>query len=496
MAQPPQLNAERARLSIVVRIGGPDFARLKELLFRRYPRYEWGTFARFGWRETGDGIILTLVTLDPPLPGELNERFGHVVINEPYSLRMALEAERHPFGVGVIHSHPQGCRPDPSDTDDDMDGYYANYFSGFASGRPYASLILSELNGELALSGRLWWRSRWLTVGKFCVERVPVLAWAHGEPALRAQFDESRYARLTAAFGRQAAERLGRSTVAVIGAGGTGSAAIEVLARAGVGRLVVVDPDVVESSNLERLHGSWPVHAKSHTPKVELAREHVQRINPEIEVIPIVGRLPQKEVVDAVLRADVALGCTDRQHSRLALSELAFRYLLPSIDCGVVLEGGGGKVTGQILQLVRFLSTDPCALCRRMIDSRRVSQELMSPEERAARKAAAAEAVKRGDPADPYWSKEAQLNTVGYLTTVAGAMAAGYAIGWISGRFDPPFARLQANLVAKYLDTTDAEETASADCACRKVRGWADQGAASAQISAPAHWLEPTELPT
>ncbi|OGA17296.1 MAG: hypothetical protein A3H32_15110 [Betaproteobacteria bacterium RIFCSPLOWO2_02_FULL_63_19] len=467
---------------------------MKDLLFRRYPEHEWGTFARLGWRETEDGLILTFAALDSPLPGELNERFGHVVINEPYSLRMALEAERHPFAVAVIHSHPQDCRPDPSHIDDDMDRYYSGYLSGFAPGRPYASLILSELKGELVLSGRVWWRSRWLTVGKFCVERTPVLSWAHGKAVQKALIDESRYARLTTAFGRQAAQRLSRSTVAVIGAGGTGSAAIEVLARAGVGRLVVVDPDVVESSNLERLHGGWPSHAEERISKVETAREHVRRINPDIEVVAILGRLPQKTVVDAVLGADVALGCTDQQHSRLALGELAFRYLLPSIDCGVVLEGCDGKVTGQILQLVRFLSTDPCVLCRRMTNPRRLSQELMSGEERTTRQAAAAEALKRGEPPDPYWAEETQLNTVGYLTTVSGAMAAGYAIGWITGRFDPPFARLQANLVGKFLDTTDSEDTASPECACQRARAWADQGAAQAQITAPSHWPFPKRL--
>ena len=64
--------------------------------------------------------------------------------------------------------------------------------------------------------------------------------------------------RLAAAFGDEAARRLQGATVGVVGAGGTGSAAIEVLARAGVGRLIIVDPDDLEPSNLERVHGSWP----------------------------------------------------------------------------------------------------------------------------------------------------------------------------------------------------------------------------------------------
>ena len=58
----------------------------------------------------------------------------------------------------------------------------------------------------------------------------------------------ARAERFVSAFGEQALARLRGSTVAVVGAGGTGSAAIEVLARAGVGKLIIIDPDHVETS--------------------------------------------------------------------------------------------------------------------------------------------------------------------------------------------------------------------------------------------------------
>jgi hypothetical protein len=48
------------------------------------------------------------------------------------------------LGVGVIHSHPQGCAPFPSHSDDDMDSYFAEEFERFGNGRPYASLIVSR----------------------------------------------------------------------------------------------------------------------------------------------------------------------------------------------------------------------------------------------------------------------------------------------------------------------------------------------------------------
>jgi hypothetical protein len=277
----------------------------------------------------------------------------------------------------------------------------------------------------------------------------------------------------------------------VIGAGGTGSPAIEVLARAGVGNFVIVDPDGIEESNLERVHGAYPHHASEHTPKVIVAKEHILAIDPECQVQAIIGRLPQPSIVDAVVLCDIVLGCTDQQHSRLAMSEIAFRYLVPAIDCGVTLEGSGGLLTGQIAQFVRLLPADACVLCQKMINPPRLAQELMDDSERERRRRAAADASQRGDPADAYWHSDPQLNTVGYLTTAVGALAAGYAIGLITGRFAPPFTRLQANFGARFWDVTDPDIEPDGSCTCRKVRGWADQGAVHALISPPSHWPEP-----
>ena len=320
--------------------------------------------------------------------GELDESVPNVAFNEPYTLRVALAAEQHPLAVGVIHSHPQNTAPIPSSIDDDMDGYFSQYFNDFAPARPYVSLILSSVSGQLVISGRTFWRGKWLTLERVFAHGNYVRAWPleiNGLPRIGLD----RAERFIGAFGDEAYYALRHATAGVIGAGGTGSAAIETLARAGVGRIVVVDPDTVERSNLERIRGSTPRHARAKTPKVVVARNLIHQIDRSIRVVALQARLPQDDVVDALLSADVVLGCTDQQHSRLALSDLVFRYLVPAIDCGVLLEGHGGRVTAQIAQFVRLLPADPCVLCRDMIDPRRVAQELMCPEERTSRKAAA-----------------------------------------------------------------------------------------------------------
>jgi molybdopterin/thiamine biosynthesis adenylyltransferase/proteasome lid subunit RPN8/RPN11 len=473
----------------------PEANQLLSLLFSRYPEDEWATFARFGWRETDNHLIVTLAVLDEPREDELDNEVRHVAIDEAYTLRIALAAENHPLAVGILHSHPSEYLPAPSPIDDDMDGYYSQYFADFAPGRPYISLIASQIRGELTVSGRVYWRSEWHRVTRVVAERRPLTTWRPttetGSPKRK-----ERYARLAAAYGADAQERLRRSSVAVIGAGGTGSAAIEVLARAGVGQLLMIDPDCLESSNLERVHGSTPQDADAARYKVEIAALHVQSINPDCDIRPIIGSVPQDEILDAILTADLALGCTDQQHSRVALSDLALRYLLPAIDCGVAMEGANGEVTGQIIQLVRYLSADACVLCRRMIDPPRLAQELMSADERLSRQNAAKDAEARGEPGQAYWRDTPQLNTVGYLTTMAGAMVAGYAIGWITGRFDPPFEWLQMNLLAPWFDVTDTPTAPDGECVCRRVRGWADQALADALISTPRHWPPAKTIPT
>ncbi|SFJ94839.1 JAB domain-containing protein [Bosea sp. OK403] len=477
----------------LLRFASPEFDRLERLVFRRYPRKEWASFARFGWRETPEGLVVTLAALDEPVEGDLDDSVADVKISASYSRRIALTAERHALGVGIIHSHPEGAPPRPSSVDDEMDRYYAAYFADFAPDRPYVSIIMSELAGdtgkEIAVSGRIFHGGIWREVTRVAAARRPdVVAWPRGERPPAPPIPPERVARLTSAFGKEAYQRLQRATVALIGAGGTGSAAIPILARAGVGRLIVIDSDHASESNLERLHGSVPQDATDAVPKVTIARRHVAGMSPDVVVETWIGRLPQPEIIDAVIQADVLMGCTDQHTSRLAVSDIARRYAMPALDTGGLIEGANGVVTGQIVQLVRFLPEDPCPQCRGMINPTRFRQEMMSADEREAAKAEAEAAVARGERPDPIAGAIPQIDTVGYITTTAGTLAAGFVIGWLTGRFDPKFERLQLDLVAECLGAVDRPQRRKGDCVCGRVRGFADQAADTAPFQPPAHW--------
>ncbi len=473
---------------IIVRFARNQWEQLSALLFSRYPQHEWASWLRFGWRRTSNALVFTLAGIDPPLAGDLDERVGNVAIQEPYSLRIALASEQHPFAVGLVHSHPHEYLPIASAIDDEMDEYYADYLQGFAPERPYLSLIVSKVDGDFAVSGRVWHEGSWTPVSRFALQGQRLPTWVGTRQAAHVPLREERVARLAAGFGRRAGQRIRNATIAVVGASGTGSPAIEVLARAGVGHLIVVDPDTIDDSNLERVHGSSPLHVAALMTKVAIARDHVAAIDTDIRFEGIVGRVPQDEVVDALARADVILSCTDQQHARLALSEMACRYLVPVIDSGVSLEGAEGIVTGQTIQLMQFGPDLPCAACRGMVNWQRIGQELMSADERRSRQAAAREALARGEDPGGYWKDVPQLNTVGYLTTAAGALAAGAAIGIVTGAFKPGFTRLQLNPLSEPVDVLDWPQSRRAECWCAGLIGFATLSADRQFITPARHW--------
>lgn len=389
------------------------------------------------------------------------------------------------LGIGVIHSHPEGYRCLPSIVDDEMDEYFSSYFQELVGARPYVSLIVGRHDGVTYLSGRVFWKNLWHTIDRFFVQAELVRREGEADRTVSPEYAEAR-ARLVSVLGKEAATRLARSVVGIVGAGGTGSPVVELLARAGVGCLIVIDPDHLAKSNLERVHGSVPDDASAESLKVAIALRHVAQIAPSCEVIALRGALPQAEIIDALMCADLVLGCTDQHHSRLALSDLSTRFLVPVIDTGALAEGRDGRVTGLIMQIVRYCPDDPCAYCRRAIDAGRLSRELMTPEERERRRKAAALAIGAGVDASGYWVEDSQLNTVGFLTSAVASIAAGYAIGYLTRRFEMPGSRLQADLVAPNWTVDDFDRDADPNCQCRRTRGRADQ--TPVLISPPDHW--------
>jgi len=127
--------------------------------------------------------------------------------------------------------------------------------------------------------------------------------------------------------------KLLNSSVLVVGAGGLGAPAILYLAAAGVGRIGVVDFDVVDLSNLQRqiIHTTDAIGR----PKVESARETVRRINPDVEVVPYNTALSSANALDIIKDYDVVLNGSDNFPTRYLVNDACVFLKKPLVDASV-----------------------------------------------------------------------------------------------------------------------------------------------------------------
>lgn len=127
-----------------------------------------------------------------------------------------------------------------------------------------------------------------------------------------------------------------------------------------------------------------------------------------------------------------------------------------------------------------------CVFCGGLLNACDMDVELLSEREQAERRQAAKQAAARGDDPDPYWRGQRQLHTVGYLTTLTGALAAGYAEGWLTGAFGAPHTGFQFDISRPNFGF--APTASDNRCECSKHIGWSDQAKSYRNVGRPPHW--------
>ena len=229
---------------------------------------------------------------------------------------------------------------------------------------------------------------------------------------------ERDYSRLaTTAFARPGEPR----TALVVGAGALGNEVVKNLALIGVERLLVVDRDHVEASNLTRsiLFCTPDIqhHIERRTPKSVFVAQRVREINPDVAAVAFVGEIA--DVGYGVLRrADVVFSCLDNEMARLELSWGCARLRKPLVD------GGLGLINYSSGQVSVFPATDgPCYACRKGAERRRrLLQDLQGHE-------------------DPCWRKEDTIEaaqgvaTTSLMASVVGAFQVELAIRGLQDGF-------------------------------------------------------------
>src|SRR5579859_4019835 len=175
------------------------------------------------------------------------------------------------------------------------------------------------------------------------------------QPRTMTEAQSKRYSRhlLVPEVGEQGQFKLLDSRVLLIGAGGLGSPAAYYLAAAGVGTIGIIDADVVDDSNLQRqiLHNTKRIGQY----KAESARETIQALNPDVNVIPYIERLDETNVKQIVSEYDVIVDGTDNFPTRYLLNDAALLYNKP------VVHGSVFRFEGQLTVFKPY--DGPCYRC-------------------------------------------------------------------------------------------------------------------------------------
>ncbi len=156
-------------------------------------------------------------------------------------------------------------------------------------------------------------------------------------------------------WGCQAQEKMAQAHVLMIGVGGLGSPAALYLAAAGIGRLTLLDDDVVEESNLQRqiLHSTDAIGQ----PKVESARRRLQALNPYVDIHSVPSRLSAQNAAFLIEQADVVIDGSDNLATRYLVNRLCWQTSTPLVYAAVF------QFEGQVASFDFRQPDSPCYAC-------------------------------------------------------------------------------------------------------------------------------------
>ncbi|MGA3190127.1 MAG: ThiF family adenylyltransferase [Bryobacteraceae bacterium] len=168
---------------------------------------------------------------------------------------------------------------------------------------------------------------------------------------------DSRYSRQSRflPWGEQGQAKFRASRVAIVGCGALGTVQAEILTRAGVGSLRIIDRDLVELSNLQRQFLFSEADAAEGTPKAIAAARRLAAINSEVAIDPIVADLSPSNAADLLENSDLILDATDNFETRYLINDFAVRENIPWVY--------GAAVSSYGLKLAVIPGVTACLKC-------------------------------------------------------------------------------------------------------------------------------------
>lgn len=227
-------------------------------------------------------------------------------------------------------------------------------------------------------------------------------------------------------FGAEGVERLRTANVLVVGVGGVGAYAAEMLVRAGVGRMTIVDADVVSESNRNRQ--LIALESMEGRPKVDVLAERLSDINPALDITVLQEYLRDERTVEVLesQKYDYVVDAIDTLAPKVFLIQQAFERGVKVVSS----MGSGGKVDPSLVAVADISKSDYCKLARMVrkrlhrLGIRKGITVVYSPEVVPAERMVLTEGER---------NKKSNVGTVSYMPAIFGCYMASWVIRDIVG---------------------------------------------------------------
>lgn len=295
------------------------------------------------------------------------------VTNTANSKKLALiEIHNHASGYGDVHF---------SSTDEKGFEEFVSYVLDVLPGLPYAALVTTD---EGHFEGRMWnpqGRCSPIPFVKIIGSTLDKKITTSGKkllPDLAEQ--EQAYSRQVLAFGKGGQIAIRGIRAGVIGVGGIGSHLAQQLAYLGVRDFVIVDPDSVEDTNLNRLIGAS--QKDTGESKVDTVARMILEINPNANVVKLDKDLRDEKALEELKNVDVIFGGVDNDGPRLVLERLSYAYHVPYIDSATGIDVENERIVSAGGQVMIVQPDGPCMEgCTKLLDAKEASDYLVTKPE-------------------------------------------------------------------------------------------------------------------
>ncbi|MEM2159740.1 MAG: ThiF family adenylyltransferase [Candidatus Nitrosotenuis sp.] len=296
---------------------------------------------------------------------------GHVEAFPEYVDRVKELARERRGGVVMIHTHPFGRGPQGVSQPDLH--YEQDILSREIFGITGLPLVGMTLAGDGTWSARLYpepFKIKWCDKVRIVGKNLTI----HYNDNSQKPTPNGRQIRTTSVWGEKKQADLMGLTVGVIGAGSVGSEVSQILAKLGVGKIILMDYDKIKIHNLDRMPASDSDIGKY---KINVLKNILKKYTTNEKFVCSTSKasVVEKTGYEIALDCDVVFSCVDRPYPRQVLNHLSYSCLIPVIDGGVSFQLKEGKLIHGVYRTQTVGPGRACLNCLKAYDPSEVQQD-------------------------------------------------------------------------------------------------------------------------